>query len=199
MKWGEIVRTLRRSHGGKQDAFSHLIGVNQATISRWESGSQMPGPAHQELLLNLYNRHLRQDPPSQDAPGNDGALALAVSLANCRFIGMVEADEHRILKANDAFLTMLGHDRATLESGALDWRILTPPDSPTCHRPTLDIMRQTGRFPPLRKTFRHTDGHAVPVLLVGTVENRSPLRVVASIIDLSECRPPLPVPVPQPA
>ncbi len=195
MKWGEIVRTLRRLHGAKQDAFSQLIGVNQATISRWESGGQMPGPAHQALLLNLYSQSLQQD-CGHHAPVETAALPLAASLVHCRFIGMILADERRILQANDAFLDMLGYNRATLEDGGLDWQALTPPEFAAEDRRALRQVLETGRLVPFRKAYRHKNGHLVPVLLVGEMETASPLRIVASVIALSECRPPLPPPAP---
>jgi len=58
MSWPEIVRTLRRCYGGKQESLSSLLGASQATISRWESGRQAPGPSFRDELIRLYNSNI---------------------------------------------------------------------------------------------------------------------------------------------
>lgn len=40
--WGQVVRDFRRLHAIKQTALAEMLGVDQATISRWERGQQTP-------------------------------------------------------------------------------------------------------------------------------------------------------------
>lgn len=58
MGWPDIVRSLRFRCGVKQDALSSIIGVSQATISRWESGRQLPSEFYRRKLLDLYRHHV---------------------------------------------------------------------------------------------------------------------------------------------
>ncbi len=49
-----FARRLKRQRiavGMKQDALAHLLGLNQATVSRWENGSQVPDGALQQKAL----------------------------------------------------------------------------------------------------------------------------------------------------
>lgn len=43
------VRKLRESLGFSQDTLAEQVGVNQATIHRWENGQRVPGPARKLL------------------------------------------------------------------------------------------------------------------------------------------------------
>ncbi|MHA3916547.1 helix-turn-helix domain-containing protein [Halovulum sp. GXIMD14793] len=47
------LRRLRRVAGLKQEALADLLSVNQTSISRWESGAQLPDPAVQQKALAL--------------------------------------------------------------------------------------------------------------------------------------------------
>lgn len=62
MSWPDIVRSLRLRCGAKQDALSSLVGVSQATISRWESGRQLPSEFYRHKLLDLYRHHVVVEP-----------------------------------------------------------------------------------------------------------------------------------------
>jgi transcriptional regulator with XRE-family HTH domain len=54
--WGGQLRRFRRLRSLKQTALAELIGVDQATISRWESGRQNPDLAMQHRLRDLMRR-----------------------------------------------------------------------------------------------------------------------------------------------
>jgi transcriptional regulator with XRE-family HTH domain len=49
-KWAGFVRAHRLAQNMNQTAFAQLMGVSQQTVSRWESGSQIPEPAMQDKL-----------------------------------------------------------------------------------------------------------------------------------------------------
>jgi transcriptional regulator with XRE-family HTH domain len=53
--FGRRLRRARRAHGMKQAALADLLGVNQATVSRWEQGLQVPAPAMQAAAFGLVS------------------------------------------------------------------------------------------------------------------------------------------------
>ena len=54
--WGAQLRRFRRLRALKQTALAELIGVDQATVSRWESGRQSPDLSMQQRLRDLMRR-----------------------------------------------------------------------------------------------------------------------------------------------
>lgn len=50
MDWASYIRDYRKRHGLRQAEFATLMGVQQATVSRWETGSLRPGIAAQRRL-----------------------------------------------------------------------------------------------------------------------------------------------------
>lgn len=182
MGWPEIVRALRRGCGGKQEGLSLLLGVSQATISRWESGRQVPGAPVRDRLLDLYARHV-EAVRAEMAEG--GADTIARHLFRSASVGMVVADSDRILDANDAFLTMVGYGRNDLVDGGIDWVALTPPEYADIDRRALEEVLQSGGFAPYEKEYWRKDGGRVTVLLAGSVIQQAPLLVAACVIDLS--------------
>lgn len=53
MDWAEEIRRLRRSRMLKQFVLADSLGVNQATVSRWERGKSVPEPGMQRRLREL--------------------------------------------------------------------------------------------------------------------------------------------------
>ena len=58
---GRRLRRLRRALGVKQAALADLAGVDQATVSRWESGSIRPEAARQQAVLDLLRGERADD------------------------------------------------------------------------------------------------------------------------------------------
>ncbi len=54
MDWPHIVRLLRKTYQEKQYTFAQHLGVDQATVSRWENGRQVPASPYREVLLYLF-------------------------------------------------------------------------------------------------------------------------------------------------
>ena len=55
-------------------------------------------------------------------------LGLDLGVFDAASIGIIRGSGERIVDANDEFLAMVGHDRAELQAGALNWRTMTPPE-----------------------------------------------------------------------
>ena len=70
-----------------------------------------------------------------------------------------------ILESNDAYLRMLGYQRADLISGRLRWTDLTPPEWHDADKLRVERIRRIGRLQPFEKEFFRKDGTRVPVLM----------------------------------
>jgi PAS domain S-box-containing protein len=103
-------------------------------------------------------------------------------------IGVIAGDEHRILEANDSFLEILGVNREELEAGRLRWRELTPPEYREADERGIRELLETGVCRPFEKEFQRADGRRVPVLIGGTLFDRTPLRWLCFVVDLTQRR-----------
>lgn len=54
--WQSILRNLRHSRGLKQAVIADWLNVTQATVSRWETGKQVPDLSAQRRLRDLLNQ-----------------------------------------------------------------------------------------------------------------------------------------------
>jgi PAS domain S-box-containing protein len=107
-------------------------------------------------------------------------------LVDANVVGVTVSDGERVLEANDAWLAMVGRDRAELESGRLSWRAITPPHHREADDRAIERMLSVGRVEPYEKEYARPDGTLVPALVSGVLLDASPLRVVALVIDLRE-------------
>jgi PAS domain S-box-containing protein len=108
-------------------------------------------------------------------------------LVEANIIGVFVGDfDGRILEANDAFLRIVGYDRADLAAGRINWKDLTPRD--WRHRDALWIEehKRTGVRPPIEKEYSRKDGTRVPVLLGSATFEEGGNQSVAFVLDLTE-------------
>jgi transcriptional regulator with XRE-family HTH domain len=56
ISWGQVIIRYRHLNGLTQAAFGELVGVEQATVSRWERGNQRPDLSVQKRLRGLLGR-----------------------------------------------------------------------------------------------------------------------------------------------
>ncbi|MBV8473430.1 MAG: PAS domain S-box protein, partial [Hyphomicrobiales bacterium] len=93
----------------------------------------------------------------------------------------------RILEANDAFLAIVGHDRADVASGRLSWRAMSPADwLDRDERERIPELKATTNVQPYEKEFLRKDGSRVPVLIGGALIDETSEEGVAFVLDLSE-------------
>jgi PAS domain S-box-containing protein len=109
-------------------------------------------------------------------------------LVEANIIGILIWDnEGSILEANDAFLRMVGYDRADLVSGRLRWTDLTPPE--WLERDVqhwIPEHKTTGRLQPFEKEYFRKDGSRVPVLIGVAAFEQDGSQGVAFVLDLTE-------------
>jgi PAS domain S-box-containing protein len=110
-------------------------------------------------------------------------------LVDANIIGIfIWALDGRIVDANDAFLQIVGYDRADLVAGRLRWRDLTPPDWRDCIPGEIAELQRAGRLQPFEKEYFRKDGNRVPVLIGGTHLQEDRDQGVAFVLDLTELK-----------
>jgi transcriptional regulator with XRE-family HTH domain len=88
---GRLLRAVRLSHDVKQAHLAELLGVNQATISRWERGLLPVSDAQFDVVRSL----LAKSP----APSLDSAIKRLVESSTLR-VHLVCDQTHRLLAAS---------------------------------------------------------------------------------------------------
>ena len=104
--FGVRIRRQRRARGMKQAALADLLGIDQATVSRWESGVHVPDAEVQHQALSRVG----------ELRGDDAALRRLVERSIDR-VHLVEEGSHVCLAYSTARArdwrtsdrTMLGH------------------------------------------------------------------------------------------
>ncbi|HXZ08667.1 MAG TPA: AAA family ATPase, partial [Paraburkholderia sp.] len=111
-----------------------------------------------QAAISLENARLYRDLAEREAKIR--------RLVDANIIGiMVWNASGVILDANDAFLRMVGYERADLVSGSVRWTDLTPPEWRQGSVRALAETAQTGRAQPYEKEYFRKDGSRVPVIV----------------------------------
>ncbi|RXT37820.1 AAA family ATPase [Bradyrhizobium betae] len=109
-------------------------------------------------------------------------------LVDANIIGIIIWERGgRILEANDAFLRIVGYDRADLVSRRLRWTDFTPSEWPGSHeRWWIPEQKMMGSGQPFEKEYLRKDGSRVPVLVgVASFEERKD-HGVSFVVDLTD-------------
>ncbi len=104
------------------------------------------------------------------------------------YLGVLIADENRILDANDALLKMIGHEREELLAGELDWHEMTPEKFHSLDKTALEQLREFGTCVPYEKEYVMPNGTRVPFLIGGVRLGLEPFQWSAYVVDLTEQR-----------
>lgn len=121
--------------------------------------------------------------------GTNNSLLESLSLLhNSDHLGVIIASDELILDANDAFLQMIGYNRAELEAGELRWRDITPPEQIELSVRAQEELRSFGVCAPFEKEYVRRDGTRLPCN-VGAVRMQSePLQWAAFVVNLTNQR-----------
>jgi formate hydrogenlyase transcriptional activator len=101
-------------------------------------------------------------------------------------VGVVSGAFDRLPEANDAFLELVGHSRAELSAGKIEWSTLTPKKYQALDELAHEEALRFGASAPVRKELIRKDGTTVPVLVTTAILNLLPFRWVAFVTDLRE-------------
>lgn len=110
-------------------------------------------------------------------------------LVDANIIGiLVWSADGDIIEANDAFLRMLGYERADLAGGRLRWRDLTVPEFRELSDRSLAQALLTGHARPYEKEYFRKDGSHLPVIVGLALFEAGSREGVAFVLDLTERR-----------
>ena len=101
-------------------------------------------------------------------------------------VGVVSGEFDRIPEANDAFLELVGHSRAELLAGRIEWSNLTPKKYEALDELAHEEALRFGASAPVRKELIRKDGTTVPVLVTTAILSLMPFRWVGLVTDLRE-------------
>jgi PAS domain S-box-containing protein len=109
-------------------------------------------------------------------------------LVDANIIGIIIWERGgRILEANDAFLRIVGYDRADLVSGSLRWTDFTPSEWLDRHeRSWIPEQKMMGSVQPFEKEYLRKDGSRVPVLVGVASFEESKDHGVSFVLDLTD-------------
>lgn len=108
-------------------------------------------------------------------------------LVESNIIGAVfSAIDGNIWDANDAFLDMIGFTREELETGAIQWTNLTPPEYAPLDERAIQQLMERGSCDVYEKEFFRKDGSRVPILLAVSVLDLQAGTAVSIVLDITE-------------
>ncbi|SDF41761.1 MULTISPECIES: helix-turn-helix transcriptional regulator [Thalassobaculum] len=110
MNFGPVLRRIRAVRRLKQQAVADLVGVTQATVSRWENGDLAPSGDQRRRLLRLLH--------SSATLGSDHGLRRLVETSPLR-VHLVCDITHRLLAASPAREAEWHSDARTWEGRSL--------------------------------------------------------------------------------
>jgi PAS domain S-box-containing protein len=110
------------------------------------------------------------------------------SLYQSPYLGVAIADENRIIDCNEGFLRMIGHTRAELAEGKLDWRAMTPERFRALDASAMEQLREFGACVPYEKEYVLPDGSSAPFLIGAVRLGVEPLQWSAYVVELAEQR-----------
>ncbi|MGF1480745.1 MAG: response regulator [Cyanophyceae cyanobacterium] len=145
--------------------------------------------------LSQQNAHLQQEIERRQQAQSEREHAFrALQQSEARFRQLVESNvigiicselNGQITEANDAFLKLVGYDRAALESGALRWEAMTPSSYRPLEQAALSQLRHSGICNPFEKELIGQDGSRVPVMIGGVLLDGTQ-DVISFVLDLRE-------------
>jgi CheY-like chemotaxis protein len=104
------------------------------------------------------------------------------------YLGVLIADEDRLIDANDALLKMIDRKRDELMAGQIDWRAMTPEKFHPLDAIAIEQLREFGTCVPYEKEYVLPDGSSLPFLIGGVRLGVEPFQWSAYVVNLTEQR-----------
>lgn len=120
---------------------------------------------------------------------------IALQRSEARFRRLIESNvigiifskmDGSITDANDAFLQIVGYDRADLQAGTINWQAMTSPEYADLNQTALSELSHTGAFSAFEKEYLRKDGSRIPVMIGGAMLDESQQTTVGFVLDLTE-------------
>jgi PAS domain S-box-containing protein len=132
-----------------------------------------------QAAISLENAHLYRDLEKREAQ------IRRLFDANIIGILLIKLDGE-IVEANDAFLRMVGYDRADLIANRLRWTDLTPPEWREHDKRRVHQIKISGSPQPFEKEYLRKDGSRMPALVGLAKFEEAGDQAVAYVLDLTE-------------
>jgi len=108
-------------------------------------------------------------------------------LVEANIIGIILVElSGNIKEANDAFLQMVGYTREELQAGKLHWPTITPPEYRHLDAKASAELSNSGVCTPFEKEYICKDGSRLPVMVGGTLIDKSQPNALCFVLDLTE-------------
>ena len=131
-----------------------------------------------QAAISLENARLYRDLAEREAKIR--------RLVEANIIGVFIGDfDGRIVKANDAFLRIVGYDREDLAADRINWKALTPQDWRERDAQWIEEHKRTGVRLPIEKEYFRKGGGRVPVLLGSATVEEGRSQFVTFVLDLT--------------
>lgn len=91
-----------------------------------------------------------------------------------------------VIDANDAFLQIVGYDRAELEAGTINWQAMTSPEYAPLNQAAIAELIHTGTFSTFEKEYIRKDGCRIPVMIGGASLDDSQQSIISFVLDLTQ-------------
>jgi PAS domain S-box-containing protein len=155
-----------------------------STLGQFASLAYQTVESIQDLKLQITARERAEAAVRELANGLEVKIR---RLVDANIIGIVIFTlEGQIIEANEAFLRMVGYDRADLVAGRLRWTELTPPEWRDRDARTVAELKMIGTVQPFEKEYFRKDGSRAPVLIGSVTLEESETEGVAFVLDLTE-------------
>src|SRR6266404_6175927 len=155
-----------------------------STLGQFASVAYQTVESIQDLKLQITARERAEAAVRELANGLEVKIR---RLVDANIIGIVIFTlEGQIIEANEAFLRIVGYDRADLVAGRLRWTELTPPEWCDRDARTVAELKMIGTVQPFETEYFRKDGSRVPVLIGWVTLEESETEGVAFVLDLTE-------------
>lgn len=161
---GEFSGVVRRTDGTRIDVVGHA-----------EADSK--DPEHIDIDIEPSDGERADEPPLD---------AYLRRVYDANVIGMISGRDSQVLRANDAFLAIIGYSRDQFETGEIDWATLTPPEFFGLDAAAGETMVRTGSSGPIDKQYLRLDGTRVWVRVAGALLSRRPFRWISTVEDTTD-------------
>lgn len=105
---------------------------------------------------------------AEDALRDSHALLSKVLETDAVGVAISDLATGTLIRANGTFLRLVGYGQNDVETGALTWRRLTPPEHVEASAAGLDELAATGRIGPYEREYLRSDGTRRWLLLTGS-------------------------------
>lgn len=146
--------------------------------------------------LTEQNERLEKEIQQRQQVEAERELAFrALQRSESRFRRLIESNvigvvfsrtDGRIIDANDAFLQIIGYDRADLQSGDVNWDVITSPEYAHLNQAAIAELSSSGAFSAFEKEYIRKDGHRIPVMIGGALLDDSQQAIVSFVLDLTQ-------------